>query len=91
MCSASVMACLFFGVIFGHSLGGQVGLGHDQVHLRQRHRVVLGLNNSPCFGFIPRPQTFLLAGGLVFAAEHRTVLEYCESVLHSCLFGRYTN
>jgi hypothetical protein len=72
-------------------LRGQVSLGHDQIHLWERHRVVLGLDNPPRLGFIPRPQTFLLAGGLVFAVEHRTALEYCESVLHSCLFSRDTN
>lgn len=66
-------------------LRGQVGLGHDQVHLRQLYRVVLGLDDSLRFCLVAGLQTFLLSRGAVFGVKDVSATEQCESVLHLCL------
>jgi len=66
-------------------LRGQVSLGHNQVHLRQFHRVVPGQDNSLRFGLVAGLQTLLLSRDAVFTVIDAPASEDCESVLHSCL------
>jgi hypothetical protein len=70
-------AANYFGV-----LGGEIGPAQGQIHLRQTLRIVFGLDHFPRFHFVPRQQTFLLAGGSVFAVEHCSTTEHCVSALH---------
>jgi hypothetical protein len=63
----------------------QIGLSHDQVHLRQLHGVVPGLEDALRFVLIAGLQALLLSGGAVFAVEDLAAFEVCESVLHLCL------